>query len=76
MSAEHSECVFVKTEEGVYSYTAAGGTTDVCGLYLISKPEQVIEVEFEEYYVQSCSIGGLVSVINGWELNGQFFPGA
>lgn len=51
-------------------------TSPVCGLYLISEPDQVVELEFEEYNVErSCPSGGLVSVINGWELNGQFFPG-
>lgn len=70
-----SECIFVKSEEGVYSYTAPGGTTAVCGLYVIAEPDHVVEIEFENYFVSSCDLGSLVSVINGWELNGQFFPG-
>lgn len=48
----------------------------MCGLYLISEPDQFVEIEFESFQVNSCSAGGLVSVIDGWELNGQFFPGA
>lgn len=69
------ECIFVKSEEGVYSYIAPGGTTAVCGLYVIAEPDHVVEIEFENYFVRSCELGSLVSVINGWELNGQFFPG-
>jgi hypothetical protein len=72
----------VKREEGIYEYSSPGGplvstTTTVCGLYLISEPHEKIEVEFEDYFVheESCRLGGLISVINGWELNGQFFPG-
>ena len=72
----------MKREEGIYEYTSPGGSlastsTSVCGLYLISEPDERIEIEFEDYFVResSCQLGGLVSVINGWELNGQFFPG-
>ena len=71
------ECIFVKTEAGVYSYTSPGGTgNDVCGLYVISEPNQFVEFEFEGYDMElSCLEGGRLSVIDGWELNGQFFPG-
>lgn len=75
LAARLTECIFVKSEEGVYSYVAPGGTTAVCGLYVISEPDHVVEIEFENYFVRSCELGSLVSVINGWELNGQFFPG-
>ena len=70
-----TECIFVKSEGGTYSYISPGGNTEVCGLYVISEPDQVVGFEFE-YFDISCSKGGLVSVIDGWELNGQFFPGS
>ena len=37
------------------------------------QPSQVIEFQFLDFDV-SCFNGGLLSVIDGWELNGQFFP--
>ncbi|RWS09067.1 corticotropin-releasing factor-binding protein-like protein, partial [Dinothrombium tinctorium] len=71
---ENGQCIFVKTEEGVYSYVSPGNTHEVCGLYVIAEPDQFVAFEFEEFDV-SCSHRGLLSVIDGWELNGQFFPG-
>lgn len=67
--------MFVKTEEGIYSYTspAASDPTVVCGLYIVAEPTQLVEFQFMEFSV-SCPDGGLVSLIDGWELNGQFFP--
>ena len=70
------ECIFVKSEEGIYAYSAPGGTNSVCGIYLISEPDQLVQIEFFDFHVESCVSGGLVSVVDGWELNGQFFPGA
>lgn len=72
-----AECIFVKTEEGTYTYTSPGGTNDVCGLYVIADPGQFVEFEFETFDVDmSCAERGMVSVVDGWELNGQFFPSA
>lgn len=66
--------MFVKTEEGTYSFTSTGSAIDICGLYVISEPDHVVEFEFDDFDV-SCPGGGLLSVVDGWELNGQFFPG-
>ena len=69
-----TDCIFVKTEEGVYSFQSNENSNIICGLYLIAKPEYYIELEFLQFNV-NCSKNGLLSVIDGWELNGQFFPG-
>lgn len=66
--------MFVKTEEGSYSYVSPNNAASICGLYVISEPDHVVEFEFEEFDI-TCAKGGLLSVIDGWELNGQFFPG-
>ncbi|KAI1289745.1 Corticotropin-releasing factor-binding protein [Halotydeus destructor] len=71
---EQGQCIFVKSEEGVYSYRSPVGSKQVCGLYLIAEPNQFVEIEFERFDL-SCSKDAIVSVIDGWELNGQFFPG-
>jgi hypothetical protein len=66
--------MFVKSEEGIYSFTSNGNTANICGLYVISEPDHMVEFEFDNFDV-SCPKGGLLSVVDGWELNGQFFPG-
>ena len=69
-----SDCIFFKIEEGTYSFYSNGNSNIICGLYLIAKPDYYIELEFLHFNV-TCSKNGLLSVIDGWELNGQFFPG-
>ncbi|CAL1287070.1 unnamed protein product [Larinioides sclopetarius] len=73
---EHDEtgkCIYVKSEEGVYMFTSLG-STQVCGLYVIADPQHTVHFTFHEFRI-SCEKGGLLSVVDGWELNGQFFPG-
>ncbi|GIY00112.1 corticotropin-releasing factor-binding protein [Caerostris extrusa] len=70
---EDGQCIFVKSEEGFYSFTSPGTGDQVCGLYIIAEPDKEVEFEFQSFDI-SCSKGGLISVIDGWELNGQFFP--
>ncbi|GFQ73982.1 corticotropin-releasing factor-binding protein [Trichonephila clavata] len=72
-SSRESECIFVKSEEGFYSFTSPGTGDQVCGLYIIAEPDKEVEFEFQSFDI-SCTKGGLISVIDGWELNGQFFP--
>ena len=45
---------------GELSYTSQG-SEDVCGLYLIGLPNQVIEIEFLDFNVR-CDTGGLLAV--------------
>lgn len=71
---QSGQCIFMISEERTYSFASPGGQ-QVCGLYVITEPEYVVEFEFESFQI-SCSNGGLLSVIDGWELNGQFFPGS
>ncbi|GIY71519.1 corticotropin-releasing factor-binding protein, partial [Caerostris extrusa] len=66
-------CIYVKTEEGVYMFTSPG-TPQVCGLYVIADPQHTVHFTFHEFRI-SCEKEGLLSVVDGWELNGQFFPG-
>lgn len=66
----------MKSEEGIYTYASPGGSSEVCGFYVIAEPDQFVEFEFESFDLEeSCSARGLVNVVDGWELNGQFFPG-
>nr|XP_027203262.1 corticotropin-releasing factor-binding protein-like [Dermatophagoides pteronyssinus] len=67
------DCIFVKTEEGIYTLTSEDESNLVCGLYLMASPTQFVEIEFLQFDV-SCHKNGLLSVVDGWELMGQFFP--
>ncbi|XP_015917862.2 corticotropin-releasing factor-binding protein [Parasteatoda tepidariorum] len=70
---ETGTCIFVKSEEGIYTFNSPGTGEQVCGLYMIAEADKQVEFEFQSFDI-SCTKGGLLSVIDGWELNGQFFP--
>ncbi|XP_023709298.1 corticotropin-releasing factor-binding protein isoform X2 [Cryptotermes secundus] len=69
----HRYCIMVTSEEGQFFLKAADDTSTVCGMYIITDPDRRVEVHFEHLDVP-CQNGGLVSFVDGWELNGQFFP--
>ncbi|XP_067000519.2 corticotropin-releasing factor-binding protein [Anabrus simplex] len=69
------ECITVASEEGVYFHEAVDNEGTVCGVYLLTDPERSIQVRFDWLDVP-CEDGGLVSFVDGWELNQQFFPSA
>ncbi|KAK8721991.1 hypothetical protein OTU49_012415 [Cherax quadricarinatus] len=66
------ECMLVGLEEGTYFYKSRG-TGDVCGVYLLSQPDQAVQVTFD-YLDVDCEADGLVSFVDGWELGGELFP--
>lgn len=39
----------------------------------MANPNQLVEIEFLQFDV-SCDQNGLLSIVDGWELMGQFFP--
>ncbi|XP_064596577.1 corticotropin-releasing factor-binding protein-like [Liolophura sinensis] len=59
---------------GQYYYQSDGTSDGVCGLFLIGLSNQLVEIDFTEFQVD-CASGGLLSIVDGWELNGQVFPG-
>ncbi|XP_045619980.1 corticotropin-releasing factor-binding protein [Procambarus clarkii] len=66
------ECMLVGLEEGTYYYKSRGAG-DVCGVYLLSQPDQAVQVSFD-YLDVDCDTEGLVSFVDGWELGGELFP--
>jgi len=67
------DCMTVSSkEEGIWEYKS-DGRTETCGLYLVTKPDQVVEITVHQVDVDCDS--GLVVVFDGWELNGNVFPG-
>ncbi|XP_064119163.1 corticotropin-releasing factor-binding protein-like [Macrobrachium nipponense] len=66
------ECILMGLEEGTYYYKSRG-TGDVCGVYLVSQPDEAIQVSFD-YLNVDCDTDGLVSFVDGWELGGEVFP--
>ena len=57
----HLECIFVKSEEGIYAFSSPGTGDQVCGLYIVADPDKFVEFEFQSFDI-SCSKGGLLSV--------------
>ncbi|XP_017770809.1 PREDICTED: corticotropin-releasing factor-binding protein isoform X2 [Nicrophorus vespilloides] len=68
-----TDCIYMASDEGRYYHKANQVDGTACGIYLFADPDQKIEVHFNNLDV-SCDNGGLVSFVDGWELNGQFFP--
>lgn len=66
------ECVHMQSTPGELTFTSEG-SEDVCGLYLIGMPNQIVEVEFLDFDI-SCDTG-LLAVFDGWELNREIVPG-
>ncbi|XP_066248731.1 corticotropin-releasing factor-binding protein isoform X1 [Euwallacea similis] len=74
--SEHhiEECMHMASEEGEFYYKEKiHSEGKVCGIYFFGEPDQVIEITFN-YLDVSCENGGLVVVVDGWELNGEIFP--
>jgi hypothetical protein len=73
------ECIFVRSDDGVYRFWADSSTSntldEVCGLYVIARPDQLVRFDFEQLNV-SCDASSALAVVDGWELNGQLFPGS
>ncbi|XP_025418372.1 corticotropin-releasing factor-binding protein [Sipha flava] len=68
-----TDCMTVWSEEGHLYYKSQTNDPTVCGIYIISKPEQTVHVYFD-YIDVPCNTGGLIAFVDGWELNGQLFP--
>lgn len=64
-------CMEMVAKPGEYTFTA-DGSGQVCGLYVISPPEQVVELEFVDFDIP-CETS-LIALVDGWEMNGEFFP--
>ncbi|XP_052084320.1 corticotropin-releasing factor-binding protein-like [Mytilus californianus] len=64
-------CMHMAAEPGDYKFTS-DGSGSVCGLYFISPPEDVIELQFLDFDI-SCE-SGLLALVDGWEMNEEFFP--
>ncbi|XP_029165361.1 corticotropin-releasing factor-binding protein [Nylanderia fulva] len=77
ISHEHfqpiTDCMFVTSESGPFSYISASDSDNVCGIYLLTDPDRKIEIHFDSYDVP-CDHDGLLAVVDGWELNGELFP--
>ncbi|XP_064472012.1 corticotropin-releasing factor-binding protein-like [Ornithodoros turicata] len=69
---ESGECIFQKSREGEYTFVSTG-SDNVCALYVSADPDYVIELQILRFDI-SCTKGGLLTVFDGWEHSGQFFP--
>lgn len=67
------DCMLVTSEPGHYFFKSVGDDPTVCGVYLMTDPDKIIQLQFD-YLDLPCNTGGLVSFVDGWELNGGYFP--
>jgi len=65
----------VTSKSGLFYYkaNAVQDYGETCGLYLITDPGRRIEIELTHLDV-SCQDGGLLSMVDGWEMGGEYFP--
>ncbi|XP_020282228.1 corticotropin-releasing factor-binding protein [Pseudomyrmex gracilis] len=68
-----TDCMFVTSDSGPFSYVSQSDNDEVCGIYFLTDPDRVVELYFQSYDVP-CERHGLLAVIDGWELNGEVFP--
>ncbi|XP_017101199.2 corticotropin-releasing factor-binding protein isoform X1 [Drosophila bipectinata] len=59
------------TEPGA---SATEDQPEVCGLYVIGEPDTIVEITMK-HYDANCETGALMAFVDGWELNGEYFPG-
>ncbi|KAJ6646670.1 Corticotropin-releasing factor-binding protein [Pseudolycoriella hygida] len=86
-----TDCMHVTSEEGSYAFKKSpqpamsqthqelglaeeGTEMTVCGLYVVADPNKIVEITIK-YMNVNCESGGLMAFVDGWELNGQYFPG-
>lgn len=55
--------MLVTSEPGHYFYKSAGEDPTVCGVYLMTDPDKIVQLQFD-YLDVPCNTGGLVSVSN------------
>ncbi|XP_030763006.1 corticotropin-releasing factor-binding protein isoform X2 [Sitophilus oryzae] len=68
------DCIYTTLEEGeFYSKAGTRRVGETCGIYINADPDQLIEIKFN-YFDVPCENGGLVVVVDGWELSGEVFP--
>ncbi|CAL7942265.1 unnamed protein product [Xylocopa violacea] len=68
-----TDCMFVTSEPGSFVYTSNSDDDEVCGIYFLAGPDEKVDINFVKFDVP-CEHHGLVSVVDGWELNGEVFP--
>ncbi|ALC47633.1 CG15537 [Drosophila busckii] len=70
------EAAAAAADPAAVAAAAAAVATDatVCGLYVIGEPDTLVEITMKHYDV-NCESGGLMAFVDGWELNGEYFPG-
>ncbi|XP_076636932.1 corticotropin releasing hormone binding protein isoform X2 [Colletes latitarsis] len=68
-----TECMFVTTEPGSFIYSSKSDDAEVCGVHFLAGPDQNVEINFISFDVP-CEHDGLISIVDGWELNGEIFP--
>ncbi|KAH8311375.1 hypothetical protein KR044_005987 [Drosophila immigrans] len=72
LGTDDLEAAAVAAAAAAAAATAVTAET-VCGLYVIGEPDTIVEITMKHYDV-NCETGGLMAFVDGWELNGEYFP--
>ncbi|XP_064645246.1 corticotropin-releasing factor-binding protein-like [Lineus longissimus] len=71
---ELARCIDQVQVEGTYRYISTGESDPgLCSIYILSPPDKIIEIDVQEMNID-CN-GGLIGLLDGWELNQEVFPG-
>ncbi|XP_015603335.1 corticotropin-releasing factor-binding protein [Cephus cinctus] len=70
-----TDCLYVTSKAGYFVFKSPNDDPTVCGIYFLTDPDRQVELRFTFFDVP-CERGGLASVVDGWELNGEIFPSA
>ncbi|XP_034489398.1 corticotropin-releasing factor-binding protein-like, partial [Drosophila innubila] len=74
LGGDELEAAAIAAAAAAAAAAASAVTADsVCGLYVIGEPDTIVEITMKHYDV-NCESGGLMAFVDGWELNGEYFP--
>ncbi|XP_032679233.1 corticotropin-releasing factor-binding protein [Odontomachus brunneus] len=68
-----TDCMFITSESGPFTYVSQSDDEVVCGIYFLTDPDRTVEIHFHSFDVP-CDHRGLLAVIDGWEMDGEIFP--
>lgn len=69
-----TECMTVShSEPGRFTFTSQG-EDEVCGLYLVGRPDEVVRLKLESARLSSNCREEVLVLVDGWELNGNVIP--
>ncbi|XP_050398218.1 corticotropin-releasing factor-binding protein [Patella vulgata] len=66
------DCIDMRSVPGDYYYESEE-KYEVCGFYIIAEADRLVEIEITEINV-NCDEDNALALVDGWELQGEYFP--